>query len=646
MKKQSSSKQSIAKSHSRNNQSFKIVKAKKSAGGSGSKPVPDHRGLLPSIGGFATGRREAVPAFRITADRLRNLSLSDPVVWSILKVRKDQVTQTEWDIVADLDEQFADIDRWEQITVKNLNDFGIKMEFKPVSLDKQTMDEIGVQLEKILTQEATDRKKKEEMVEYFFECVRDEMKQEAEIHCQVVRKAFERPNNLQTSWTELMKVLVDDILCFDSGILIKNFWPDGRLAELYTLPGFQIKPILNEDGSVPIPPDAAYAYFPQNSVNPAAEFTNDELVHFVDSPNHYGVGVSPLELAVFIITASIYSEKFNLDYLKHSNMPPAIINLGKQVTDDQRRAFRILWDQETRGEGGLHKILFSNGTEMGKDSVIPMRMFNNVDLQFMEYLKWTVTIKCLCFQISPQDIGFVQDFHRSTAQVQKELSKTRGLKNLLALLEGKINSEIVKVAWNFKDVKFQWQAVDLEDEKDKAVVDNYDLRNGAISVNERRKEGGRKAIKGGDKHYVYMASGLVALEDMDKMAEEADQHPAGGDDKEPQPPAGADGGQEQQPGSEDGADDKKDEGEEGDDGEGSEFTNPANKPKPVKPSGVNNPTHQQSIRNESIAMAKQLRLANASSSMLIQAGRFAEILEKLDKKLEDILKDANTDAGK
>lgn len=617
----SDTKQPSAKSHPAIQSSQKISKAKKTSG-SGSKEAPDHRGALPAIGGFGTGRREAVPAFRITAERLKNLSLSDPVVWAILKVRKDQVTQCKWDIVPDLDGHFADIDRWEQTAIKNLNEYGITTQFKPVMLDQQHIDHISEQLEKIIAG-STDAATKEKQIAFFFECTREEMKQDALIHANHVKKTFDRPNNLQTSWTELLKVLVDDILCFDSGVLVKNFWPSGELAELYTLPGFQIKPILNEDGSVPMPPESAYAYFPQNTIEPAAEFTNDELVRFVDSPNHYGQGVSPLELAVFIITASIYSEKFNLDYLKHSNMPPALINLGKEVTDEQRRAFRILWDQETRGEGGLHKILFTNGSEMNKDSVIPMRMFTNVDLQFMEYLKWTISIKCMAFQISPQDIGFVQDFHRSTAKVQQELSKGRGLKNLLSLLEGKLNSEIVKTAWKFNDVKFQWQDVDIEDQTSRSVIDGNDQRNGTISANERRAIRGEKPIKGGDKHYVYTASGLVALEDLDKMASAAS-------DTEPEPAEGEGSGKKTE---------KPETGQEGE-----EFANPDNAPDDVKPSGAKQPTHQQGIRNESVSLAvKQLRVHDESKSMLIQAGRFAEVLETIEKRLKEIdSADSNT----
>jgi hypothetical protein len=163
----------------------------------------------------------------------------------------------------------------------------------------------------------------------------------------------------------------------------------------------------------------------------------------------------------------------------------------------------------------------------GSDSpeYVPMRNMSSRDMQMMEYLKWTLSIKCACYQISPQDIGFVMDYHRSTAETQKELVKSRGIKNLLSLVETYFNTEIVKKEFPFRDVKFQWQGIDLSDESVQASIDIGDINTGVISRNDRRKRLGLPAVEGGDTILVNVGQQFVPIEKLvsPEEAPEAEQ---------------------------------------------------------------------------------------------------------------------------
>jgi hypothetical protein len=185
--------------------------------------------------------------------------------------------------------------------------------------------------------------------------------------------------------------------------------------------------------------------------------------------------------------------------------------MGKNITPEQRKQFELMWDNEVQGKG-LHRMMFLAGGEDPK--YIPIRTQTSRDMQMMEYLKWTLSIKCACFQISPQDISFVQDFHRTTAQTQKEITKERGIKNLLTLLETYFNTEIVKKEFPFQDVKFQWQNVDLTDELQQSNIDINDINNGVISRNDRRKRLGLKPVEGGDVILVNTPQGSFPIEQL------------------------------------------------------------------------------------------------------------------------------------
>lgn len=457
---------------------------------------------------------------QLTFKKLKVLSDTDPVIWSIKKVRAVQVTQTKWDIVADLDAQQADLDRWEEIAIRNLNKFGFVEEFKPTVLDSATVSKIESELKSRISENVQPDEAKAQ-IRYLFDMMSRALKQEAEIHRLEVKRLFERPNDAQTSFEALMKIVVDDILTYDAGILVKNKNRGGdKLAEIYTLPGQEIKIVRNTDGTVPKPPETAYLYVPEGiEIDDAAKFTNDDLVYIVDNPQHSGYGMSPLEVAVFIITASLYAENYNMDFLKHSNIPPAILSLGQNVPKDKVELFQKMWDAEVNQKGGLHKLFFASGSDAMK--LLPLKQLTNSDMQLMEYLKWTISIKCMAYQISPQDIGFTVDFHRSTAEVQEDLSKTRGLKNLLSLIEAYINSEIIRTSWPYRDIKFKWLDAEVNDSQESATIDSQDQHNGNLSINERRAKLGRKPIDGGDRHYVYTGTGLLDVEDLERQRQES-----------------------------------------------------------------------------------------------------------------------------
>lgn len=497
---------------------------------------------------FGPSRIERKRSYKITAERLSNMAATDIVIWSILKTRRDQVTQTKWDIVPDLDLEFADLDRWEQILASNINPYGITQEFDPSILRKSMIDKINQQVKKLELDKEVDVDDKVELAEkqnavkFLFETAKQSMTQEADIHKNIVKKFLEHPNTTQSSFESFLKLIVDDILKFDAGVIIKNKNKKGEIAELYTLPGQEVKVLLNEDGSSPAVPDPAYKYMPSGTTSDGIDFTNDELIYICDNPQQSGYGISPLEVAIWIITASLYAENYNMDYLKHSNVPPGIINLG-DIDPENRDIFKKMWDAEIHGAGGLHRMMFVAGSN--KVEMVPMKNLSNRDMQLMEYLKWTVSIKCMAYGISPQDIGFTQDFHRTTAETQKEITKSRSLKNLLSLLCSYINAEIVKDCWDFKDIKFTWLDVDLEDAQQRATIDNIDLKNGVISINERREARGEKPIVGGDEHYMVGITQIIDVEGIYKEKQDALQ--SGEEEKPQETIGGGKGGDSQNP---------------------------------------------------------------------------------------------------
>lgn len=456
----------------------------------------------------------------LNAQTLERLSRTDPVTWSILRTIKSRLNSKPWDIVPDVEKQEKELDRWEEYVVDSLDPYGSDDEpFKSSILDNDVFKLVSKKVDSILSDETKVDPDKIKVIRWIFKVAKKRIQYKADTHCESVREIFNRPNNsAETSLRALQELVVNDLLIYDAGVIVKNYSQAGNLAELYTVPGHEIKVYRNEDRTTPQPPEPAYVWEDQGIMR--AEFTNAELIYIMANPTQTGYGISPLEVAAYVITASLFADQYNIDYFKNSNVPPGIMDLGKDITEEQRMLFQTLWDNEVQGRaGGLHRMLFMAGSDGAK--FIPLQNLSNRDMQMMEYLKWTVSIKCACYGVSPQDIGFTQDFRGmgsgGVSDNQKELSSARGIDSIAQLLEQYYNAEIVKSEFEFNDCKFQWTEKDDSDDAQEASVDINDINAGVITRNERRNKLGLKPIQGGDIPAVMVTGGLFPVEKLDEQ---------------------------------------------------------------------------------------------------------------------------------
>ncbi len=435
--------------------------------------------------------------FTFNSATLKRLARVDPVTYSIIRTIKSYVNQAEWDIVVDVEDEERELNRYEDYVISHLSPYssGNVTDFKSNILEPELVNEVRKNARRMVN-EAWDSGEKKKAIQWYFSSVVRKLQQEGETHRSEVKQIFERPSDRGTECTlrSLQELVLDDILIFDAGTIVKNYSRTGKLAELYHLPGDQIRIYRNEDRTTPEPPEPAYVWEEDGVVR--AEFTKDELVYIMQNPQANGYGMSPIEVAEYIITASIYADEYNIDYFKNSNVPPGVFNLGEEVTEEQRSMFQAMWESEVRGRGGLHRMLFLSGSK--NPQFIPIAQQTNRDMQMMEYMKWSVAVKTACYGLSGQDIGFVVDYHRSVAATQRDISQARGIKTVLSLLEQYYTNEIVKKEFDFDDVKFAWQDVDATDEMKTAQVDSLDISGGVLTRNERRDKLGLRPIDGGD----------------------------------------------------------------------------------------------------------------------------------------------------
>lgn len=472
--------------------------------------------------------------FTLNSDTLKRLSDTDPITWAIRRTIKGYVNQSQWDIVTDTEMVEQELDRYEEYVLAQLSPYSLEVhgEFKSDIIEPKLLKQIQREVKRV-SQEPLQSTDKQRRVRWYFASVVRQIRQEAEGHRHEVKRLFEKPSErgIESTFRTLQELVVDDLLVYDAGAIVKNYSRLGKLAELYHLPGDELRIYRNEDRTIPDPPEPAYVWEEDGMIR--AEFTRDELMYIMQNPQSNGYGMSPLEVAAYVITASVFAEEYNIDFFKNSNVPPGVFHLGKDITEEQRGLFQQMWENEVRGRGGLHRMLFISGSEDPK--FIPIQPHSNREMQMMEYLKWTLAVKTSCYGLSGQDIGFVVDYHRTTSETQAGISQARGVRTILTLLEQYYNTEIVKKEFDFDDVKFAWQDIDTTDEEKESRIDAVDIQNGVLSRNERRKKLGLKPIDGGDT--VTVSTQVLPIANMEGQDEEDANELVTGEGDAPEPKA-------------------------------------------------------------------------------------------------------------
>lgn len=259
--------------------------------------------------------------------------------------------------------------------------------------------------------------------------------------CDRLTKLFKRPTMYGSrptsmSWRHFIGMILEDVLVLDAGCVEKERTRGGTICALYPVDGGTIRPNIDEKGGYY---DDAYVQVVDGVVT--ARFGMEELVYIADNPQtdvrFAGYGMSPLEHLVVTVTAELYASKFNASYFEKGAVPEGLLNLGEDVPPEDVDAFRLYWMNEVMGKPWAIPILAGKGVEW-----VQWRD-NNRDMQFMEYQAWLLKKACAVYQISPQEVGELEDVNRSTADSQDETNESKSIEPILSLLKDAIDVEII-----------------------------------------------------------------------------------------------------------------------------------------------------------------------------------------------------------
>lgn len=345
--------------------------------------------------------------------------------------------------------------------------------------------------------------------------------------------------NEEDSMRSFLDKILEDLLVLDAVAIEKTRFPDGKLARLYQVDATTIRPVYDEYGNrdieVPLPngetPPVSFLQIFNNSMYGGPEsgeivaaWAKKDFIYFHMHPqgsiNNFGYGLSPIEGVLSVVSNLLNSDNFNGNYFDEGAFPPIILQLTQSLETRQLEAYReYLYNQI---EGNFHKpAIMAGGGEL---KVHNLKDLTNRDMQFMEYTLWLSKLLCAAYGLSPEDIGLTDTTgSKSVSEVQKDLSEGKGYGSVLNLLKEIINQHIIYKDFGYTELEFDWVALDSEDAKTTADIQDLRLKNGTMTLNEVREQNGELPYEDwADQPMVLKSDGYAVIhsDDHEEMGEE------------------------------------------------------------------------------------------------------------------------------
>lgn len=321
------------------------------------------------------------------------------------------------------------------------------------------------------------------------------------------RKEFlKHPNKNRESFTIVIRAALKDILELDAGVLVKVFSRESydfdqlepksgapmlkekgqrEMVEIYARDGASFLAETDKFGFV----TGYWQYSYQIPAHPMW-FNRDEICYI--KRNHRSMspyGYAPTQAVLDLIKSLHYSTIYNKRFFEESSIPDGVLSL-MNTSKPEMDNFVSDWNSSFKAQP--HKFAAVNSDIKW----IPLGAMQK-ELEFLETQAWYYKLVIAMFGLTPAELGITDDVNRATAATQAELSRRKGIRPLLKLLEDYINEEIMA---EFGDEGIQFQFIyDDPTEKNQALINaELELKLGLKTVNEVRDEWGLAPVPWGE----------------------------------------------------------------------------------------------------------------------------------------------------
>ncbi|MET3482365.1 phage portal protein [Methylobacterium sp. 1973] len=285
-------------------------------------------------------------------------------------------------------------------------------------------------------------------------------------------------------WTDWLRMGLEDVLVLDAWTTFKQRSRVGDLLALEPIDGATIKPILGENGRVPMPwVQGGRTVWPEAYQQilkglPAVNYTARELLYRPRNLRTDRVyGFSPVEQVMTTVNIALRRQVMTLEYFTSGTVPDALIGVPETWGPDQIATYQTYWDSLfTDNLAARRRARFVPGK-------IALHQTSEPQLKG-EFDEWLSRVVCFAFSISPQ--ALIKQMNRASADTQKELAEEEGLAPLLDWIKGVLD-EVIADDLAAPELEFAWQEDEQIDEAAQAERLRGLTAGGLMRLNEGRK---------------------------------------------------------------------------------------------------------------------------------------------------------------
>ncbi len=240
------------------------------------------------------------------------------------------------------------------------------------------------------------------------------------------QRFFEKPDGKRDYHTWLRMALREQTQ-IDELYIYKNRKRNGELLGLALVAGDQMKPLLDQWGHIPDPPEYAYQQYPWGI--PGYMYSTEQMIHYQESPaTNTPYGTSRIERIILIVNLALKKMRKDLAHYASGNVPAGIMEVpeGLNWTPDQIDSYEQMWNSLLAGNAAKQvQVKFTQpGMKYTKlDDFSP-------DTPFDEFL---LNISVAAYGLSMQDVAFTQDIHKSSGDSQQNVTYRRTIDPLASV---------------------------------------------------------------------------------------------------------------------------------------------------------------------------------------------------------------------
>jgi len=331
-------------------------------------------------------------------------------------------------------------------------------------------------------------------------------------------------NQNNQSFDDLLKVILDDVLDFDSGVVELVSDNNGYIQQIIPRDGLTFTKNVKDNGLLPSPDADEPAYYqfslaahaqnlfsrdrqgidireiteqltalPYSRIfsRETKEFARDQIVWFSESPvsyEPYGFGRTQKvkSVAENMINGDMHRNRFFTDNEYHKGF----LKVTGETSQQQKKAIKEQFSESAGNEYEFNVLGLPEGSDYVSIDPEPEKM------QFLESQKWYTRITMITYGANDAEAGLLENANKGISEQARLNMRRRTTEPLLNMIERKFNDQILPFFREYEQVdgkvKFDFDPEDFLMKQAKTQLIQDKLANGTMTLNEAREELGKE----------------------------------------------------------------------------------------------------------------------------------------------------------